>query len=105
MNTKLALEKVHDIVLGIKDEDTKERLISYSVISTIMRSLDKFAEENNTPNYEIYKHELLWSCEALAGLDIGNNHEDSNHITWALSAIQKLESIHCFNVNNQRIPE
>lgn len=105
MNNKYGLEKIHDEVLSLSKADQRERLVSYSVICIILSRIEEGIKENPIPNYEIYKHKLLWSCEALCGLADGNNHEESNHISWALSAINKLESIHCLNVDNQSVPE
>lgn len=101
MNIKYALETIDALVLGFRSKNKEERLISYSSIIAILTRLEEISKDKPIPNYELYKHELIQSCEALCGLDDGNGHDASTHISWALAAIDKLESVHCFNVRNQ----
>lgn len=100
MKIKYALSKANDIILQMEKEDTRERLISYSIITAILKDLDEIADETENPNYELYKQELLWSCKSICGLDDGNGHSAHQHTVWALAAIAKLKSVHCFDVLN-----
>jgi hypothetical protein len=100
MKIKYALSKTNDIILEMEKQNTRERLISYSIITAILNDLDKIAEEKETPNYEFYRHELLWSCKSMCGLDDGNGHSANQHTILALEAIDKLKSVNCFDVLN-----
>lgn len=102
MNVKFALQNIKELVLTFKKQNQEEKLLSYSSIIAILSRLDEIVRDKPVPNYNIYKHELLWSCEAICGLDDGNGHDESTHISWALAAVNKLESYHCFNVDNFR---
>ncbi len=97
---KYALSKTNDIILEMEKQNARERLISYSIITAIVSDLDKIAEENKTPNYEVYRHELLWSCKSMCGLDDDNGYSANQHTTLALDAVDKLKSVHCFDVLN-----
>lgn len=101
MNIKYALETIDTLVLGFRSKNKEERLISYASIIAILTRLEEISKDKTIPNYELYKHELIQSCEALCGLDDENGHDETTQISWALAAVNKLESVHCFNVRNQ----
>ena len=98
MNVEYALDKIKSLVSSLSKKDTEDRIITYASIVTIINRLSEITKDEVIPNFSTYKNELLWSCEALCGLDDGNSHIEENHMTWALSAINKLKSVHCFNV-------
>lgn len=101
MNIKYALKTIDALVLGFRSKNKEERLISYSSIIAILTRLEEISKDKTIPNYDLHKHELIKSCEVLCGLDDENGHDESTYISWALSTVDKLESVHCFNVRNQ----
>jgi excisionase family DNA binding protein len=99
LEVERALRVLKDVVSDMASEDSRERLISYGIIKTIISDLDDVAARSEIPigNYIIYKHELTWSCEAICDLNGGNGHSATEHVSWALNAIGKLGSFACFN--------
>jgi len=100
MNVKKALTKMQELVRDMAQQDARERLISYSIVKTIMHELDEVAELRAIPNYAVYRHELLWSCKSICGLGDGDNHSANQHSLWASCAIDKLKSVQCFDIFN-----
>lgn len=103
MIIKNALDQIKEIIRGLKTKKVEERLQSYATIAVILSRLEDISKDQKIPNYVIYKQDLLYSCEALCGLDDVNGHSEEQHIGWALSAVDKLKSFHCFNVANHHI--
>jgi hypothetical protein len=103
MIIKNGLNKIKDIVRGFKMKNIDERLVSYTVIVTILSQIEEIIKDNSFPNYKIYKHDLLWSCEILCELDNGDSHLEGEHIGRALMAVDRLGSVQCFNVDNHHI--
>ncbi|MDF2636432.1 MAG: hypothetical protein K0R78_3306 [Pelosinus sp.] len=103
MIIKNALQKIEGIVRGLKIKDIDERLLSYSTIVTLLNRIEEVAKNQRIPNYIIYRSDLLESCEALCELDDNKGHDDGQHLGRALSAIAKLRSYQCFNVDNHHI--
>jgi hypothetical protein len=103
MIIKNALHQLKEIVRGLRVKNIEERLQSYITITVLFSRLEDITKDQTIPNYKIYKHDLLLSCEVLCGLDDSNGHSEEQHIGWALSAVDKLGSIHCFNVDNHYI--
>lgn len=74
MKVGYGLLQIEKIIENIKFQEKDERLKSYSVIVSILSSIDKIAETNNIPNYNTYKDELLLSIEAICELGDSNGH-------------------------------
>ena len=98
MDKKLSIKAIRDLLNKLRSEDRMTRLHVYGAIVSMMIRINE-CYGAGTPNLENYTGELLEHCEAIAGLDDGNGHDESQHFRWALSAIQKLESCHCLNVD------
>lgn len=103
MIIKNGLETIKEIVRGIKTKNIDERLFSYTVIVTILNQIEEVVKDKNFPNYKIYKHDLVWSCEALCDLVDGAGRPEGEHIGRALMAVEQLKSVQCFNVDNHHI--
>ena len=88
------------LVTRLKEIDDKlESLIEIkNVLSEIENNIDE-----GTPNFELYKSELIYHCESLVGINDGNNHGSQQHYAWALAAIDKLESKHCLDFKSCQI--
>ncbi|MEA4826686.1 MAG: hypothetical protein VB130_08655 [Clostridium sp.] len=99
MKASYGLREIARILEDINSKNQDEKLRLYSIIMAIIARLDSIAESNNVPNYNTYKTEFLLSIEAVCCLDDGNGHSIEQHVSWAIGAIKKLESIHCFNIN------
>lgn len=100
MNVKKALTTMQELVSDMEKQNARERLISYSIIRTIMHELDEIAKLHAVPNYVVYRHELLWSCKSICGLGDGDSQSLNQHSLWALGTIEKLKSAQCFDVLN-----
>ncbi len=100
MNIKFALDRIEEIICNLEKKETEESVESYSAIIAIIMRLDEKAKDEAVPiaNYREYRTKFLWSCESICGLDDGNGHDKSQHLRWALAAINNLKSGHCFNV-------
>jgi hypothetical protein len=103
MVIKNGLDKIKEIVRGFKIKTIDERLLSYTVIVTILSQIEETIKDKKIPNYKIYKHDLLWSCEALCELDDDDGRPEGEHIGRALMAVDRLRSVQCFNVDNHHI--
>ncbi len=103
MIIKNALEKIEGLVRGLKNKNMDERLLSYSAIVALLNRIEEITKDQRIPNYIIYRTDLLESCEALSELDDNNGYSDGQHLGRALSAIGKLRSYQCFNVDNHHI--
>ncbi len=103
MKIKNSLDRIKDIVRGFKTKDIDERLLSYTVIITILGQIEEVIKDNTFPNYKIYKRDLLGSCEVLCGLDDGDGRPEGEHIGRAFLAVDQLKSVQCFNVDNHHI--
>lgn len=103
MIIKNALQKIEEIVRSLKNKEINDRLLSYSIIVTIIGQIDDMVKDQKFPNYIIYKHDLLQGCEVLCGLDDNNDIDDAQYIGGALAAVRKMGSYSCFNVDNHYI--
>lgn len=103
MIIKNALQKIEGIVRGLKNNDIDERLLPYITIVTLLNRIEDLTKDKNYPNYKIYKQDLLTSCEFLCGLDDNAGHDDGEQTGRALSAVRKMGSYSCFNVDNHYI--
>lgn len=103
MIIKKALEKIEGLVRGLKNKNMDERLLSYSAIVALLYRIEEVTKDQRIPNYIIYRIDLLESCEALSELDDNHDYSDGQHLGRALSAIGKLRSYQCFNVDNHHI--
>ena len=103
MIIKNALQKIEEIVRGLKNQAIGDRLISYSTIVTITGRIDDVVKDQKFPNYIIYKQDLLKGCEVLCGLEDNNGVDDAQYIGGALAAVRKMGSYSCFNVDNHYI--
>lgn len=100
MNVKNALAKIKELVVDMEQQNARERLISYSIIRSLLYELDEVAEIKAIQNYAVYRHELLWSCKHICGFGDGDEHSASQHAQWAASSVDKLKSAQCFDVQN-----
>ena len=98
MEIKLYLAALNVLVRSLDNPDDVERLKAYGAIMVILREIEASIKEKPIPNYTMYKGELLSSCRGLCKLTDGGGHDERNLMTWALSAVNKLKSVHCFNV-------
>lgn len=98
MKIESALNELEEIVIDMKNQNIRERLVSYSVITAIINGLDKIAETSDIPisMYKEYKQEFMWSCETICGLDDGNDLGEERHVMFALGAISKMKTGCCF---------
>lgn len=97
MQVEYALEQLETLVRELDEQDLRERLTTYSIILAILSQLKKKVQDVHWSEYEAIERELLWSCEALCGLDDGNEQEDERHVMWAMASIIKLKDSPCFN--------
>ena len=103
MIIKNALKKIEEIVHSLKNKDLDERLLSYTIIVTIITRIDDIVKDQKYPNYIIYKKDLLQGCEVMCGLDDHKNIDEAQYIGGALAAVRKMGSYSCFNVDNHYI--
>ncbi|KNY30162.1 hypothetical protein [Pseudobacteroides cellulosolvens] len=93
MNAKFALDQLESIIIGFKNKENDERLKYFGTLNFITDKLLKLSEnlsfKKNVVGENIVK--LLWSIEALCGLDDGNGKSDSEHISLALGTIYTLK--------------
>lgn len=98
MDRNLSLKAIEDLLDELHGAKQSERIQIYTTITSLTNRIKECFGED-TPNLNEYTAELLGHCEAIAGLDDGNGHDELQHFTWALAALNKLKSYHCLNVN------
>jgi hypothetical protein len=100
MDNNLTLEKITTLVERMCNETPDLRVDTYVTIAVLINQLK--GNNADAPNIDSYTTELLWSCGSLCGIDTGNDLPEENHITWCKSAICKLRSIHCLNIEKSK---
>lgn len=94
MNARLALEQLTNVVKIFKDLEPEERIKYFGTITSITNKLLELSEKVRYKKAIVCENiiKLLWSIETLCRLADGNDKSDSEHIIWALGAIDTLKS-------------
>jgi hypothetical protein len=93
---KLAIAKIEEILTKSMEWEFSSRLGAYATIMRLIDELSEHAEtaENIDKGYCSEKIVALkWHVGAIFGFDIDNGHPVSQHLSWAVSAIQTLRRI------------
>jgi hypothetical protein len=103
MNFKKRLEAVEIIISEITVMSPTQRLISYCAIKTILDEIELYINEHESENLdcgnaETYITQMYGPLEALTGLD-HSGHPENQNIGWLMTALDKLRSVHCFNIH------
>ena len=77
MIIKKGLDRIKEIVRGFKNQNRDERLISYTIIVTILNQIEETVKDKYFPNYKIYKQSSYFSkkisenlCSSLRPADL-----------------------------------
>lgn len=102
MNFKKRLESVELIISEIIAMSPVQRLMAYSTVKTILDEIEAYVDEHESENLDngsagIYIAEMFAPLEALAGLE-ESRHDEIQHKVWLSSSLDKLRSVHCFDI-------
>lgn len=100
MDAELILSAIEELVNRMTNVPKAERIVTYSAIKTLIGELREMAVEKcRDKGYASEKFaNLSWSCASIAGLDDGNGHSAEQHQSWALTAVETLRGVNCFDV-------
>ena len=98
MDNKMALESMECIIDAMPKESRVGRLQLFFIIRSIVNELQRQAKESNLWNAYMSEkfNAIIWSTEAISGLNDGNGHPAEQHASWARIAINTLKSGSCF---------
>lgn len=102
MNIEMTINAIEDLHKEMEKQNKIEKLQTYSTIQTLFSELNDYAESMNDegapiPNVEMYIAEMITPLRCIAGLE-DTDHDLSQNTVWVLTGIQKLRSVHCFNI-------
>nr|WP_300309205.1 hypothetical protein [Halomonas sp.] len=83
---ELTLERIDAVAREMAEQDEIDRAHSFATVKVLLDWLREVNREYNHDNDNSYASEKLlmieWSTASIAGLDHGNGHEDSLHLSW-----------------------
>jgi hypothetical protein len=103
MDISLYLDAVEDLAHAMSGAERLERLRTYAAIQTLIGEVRSYAKEHPedypvaVTNMGSYFAEMQTPLATLAGLEELSQPYDQN-LTWVLQGVEKLRSVHCFNV-------
>ena len=102
MSVKIKLDAIEQIVKTLESSSELERFQSYATIKVLTDELAEYAESTDLPHGLIREKitELLEACRRLAYLSDRGTRDDSWYISEAYGALQRLASVHCFNIRH-----
>lgn len=97
MQIGLAIETLDTIAHQIRGWNLPERLGAYGAFVGIDQALREKAIRNKLGSKHLEElRRYRWSIEKLCGLSTGNGHDEGQHISWMMGAVDGLQSDHCF---------
>jgi hypothetical protein len=86
---QLALNKLSDLgKAAVQASSEADRAAIFAAVHTLTDSLDECAPEYLGEKIE----QVRWSISAILGYDISNGHDQDQHLSWALGAIDTLRN-------------
>lgn len=104
MDIKKAIDSIEELIRTFEGKPKIERLHIYSTTQTLISEIRNYAESRDedgeaVPNVGLYLAEMATPLRCLARLENEDEcHDDSQNIVSLMGSVQKLKSIHCFNV-------
>lgn len=100
MNPKLAIQQLESIVLNMKEQSVKERVLVHGSVMSILMGLEREAERNGVDMalFAQYRGEVVHGVEVMCGLELELNGGYSAAESRALGGCSKLKSKFCFGV-------
>lgn len=102
MNIAQRLKALELLVKDILNLDQLQRLQQYGTIKAILDEIDVYVEEHESDNLGkgnagLYIAEMFYPLDTICGLD-DNGHDLTQNLAWFRSGIDKLRSVHCFDI-------
>lgn len=102
MNIPQRLKALELLVEDTLNLDQMQRLQMYGTIKTILDEIDTYVDEHESDNLGkgnagIYIAEMYYPLETICGLD-NNGHDLVQNLYWFRTGIDKLRSMHCFDI-------
>ena len=102
MNFEMRLNALELLISELRHMEPIQRLQTYSTIKTFLDEIEAYVIEHESENLDhgnagIYIAEMYSPLETIVGLD-NNGHEESSNFGWLETGIDKLRSVHCFNI-------
>lgn len=102
MNVGLTIKAIEYLHKEMEKQNEIEKLQTYSTIQTLFSELNDYAESmeedgSPIPNVGMYITEMITPLRCIAGLE-NTGHDLSQNRVWVLTGINKLRSVHCFNI-------
>lgn len=100
MQVEKTLKIIKELAEEILTLETMSRVRNYSVIKQLLDDLRVEGEIKQIPlgPYKTYATTLLMHCRAMAGLEADDGHDESQHLRWVYAELDKLRSVHCFDI-------
>ena len=101
MQVEKTLKIIKELAEEILTLETVNRVKNYSVIKQLLDDLRSEGEIKQIPlgPYKVYAATLLTHCRVMAGLEADDGHDERQHLRWIYAELDKLRSVHCFNVS------
>ncbi len=100
----MQVEKILKIIKELAEEimalEAEGRLRNYFMIKSLLDELRDEGEIRQIPMNMFYEYArtLLEHCQVLAGIYANDRHDERQHLRWICAEIDKLRSVHCFNI-------
>ncbi|MFH1061948.1 MAG: hypothetical protein V1747_03565 [Candidatus Omnitrophota bacterium] len=100
MDIKSTLEHMRCLVGSMLHDSSCDNYRICTEIKTLSEDLKQKAKQEDMGNAYMSEKfgNLIWSVEAIAGLNDGNGHSSQLHRSWAYAALDALKGYHCFKV-------
>lgn len=103
MNIPQRLKALEMLVADVLSLDLLQRAQLYGTIKVILDEIDAYVEEHESENLGkgnagLYIAEMHYPLETICGLD-DNGHNLVQNLVWFRTGIDKLRSIHCFDIS------